>query len=82
MWWQYLIAAVVVILRSGASSVVRLQTHRVSDKTDNTAEDMYDRYGDSLDKQRRYAQERGGEWKNEVGRPPAGDGKYCCSRTP
>ena len=45
--------------------MVKLQTHRLSDKTDNTAEDMYDRYGDSLDKQRRYAQERGGEWKDD-----------------
>jgi hypothetical protein len=66
MWWQYLIAAVVVILAVwGFISVVKLQTHRLSDKTDNTAEDMYDRYGDSLDKQRRYAQERGGEWKDD-----------------
>jgi len=66
MWWQYLIAAVVVILAVwGFISVVKLQTHRLSDKTDNTAEDVYDRYGGSLDKQRRYAQERGGEWKDE-----------------
>jgi hypothetical protein len=66
MWWQYLIAAVVVILAVwGFISVVKLQTHRLSDKTDNTAEDVYDRYGDSLDKQRRYAQERGGEWKDD-----------------
>ena len=60
-----LIGAVVVILRSAASlTLVRLQTHRLSDKTDNTAEDVYDRYGDRSHKQRRYAQERGGEWKN------------------
>ena len=66
MLWQYLIAAVVVILAVwGFVSVVKVQTHRLSDKTDNTAEDVYDRYGDSLDKQRRYAQERGGEWKDE-----------------
>jgi len=66
MWWQYLIAAVVVILAVwGFITVVKLQTHRLSDKTDNTAEDVYDRYGDSLDKQRRYAQERGGEWKDD-----------------
>ena len=47
MWWQYLIAAVVVILAVwGFITVVKLQTHRLSDKTDNTAEDVYDRYGD------------------------------------
>ena len=48
MWWQYVIAAVVVIFAVwGFVSVVRLQTHRLSDRTDNTAEDVYDRYADS-----------------------------------
>jgi hypothetical protein len=66
MWWQYLIAAVVVIFAIwGFVSVVKLQTHRLSDKTDNTAEDVYDRYSDSLHKQRKYAADHGGEWRNE-----------------
>jgi hypothetical protein len=66
MWWQYLIAAGVAILAIwGFVSVVKLQTHRLSDKTDNTAEDVYDRYADSLQKQRKYAKEHGGEWRNE-----------------
>ena len=66
MWWQYLIAVVVVILAVwGFVSVVKLQTHRLSDRTDNTAEDVYDRYADSLQKQRKYAEEHGGEWRNE-----------------
>ncbi len=48
MWWQYVIAAVLVTLAVwGFVSVVRLQTHRLSDRTDNTAEDVYDRYADS-----------------------------------
>jgi hypothetical protein len=66
MWWQYLIAAVVVVLAGwGFVSVVKLQTHRLSDKTDKTAEDVYDRYGDSLRDQRKYAADHGGEWRNE-----------------
>ena len=66
MWWQYLIAVVVVSLAVwGFLSAVKLQTHRLSDKTDNTAEDVYDRYGDSPDKQRKYAAEHGDEWRNK-----------------
>lgn len=66
MWWQYVIAAVLVTLAVwGFVSVVRLQTHRLSDRTDNTAEDVYDRYADSDRQQRKYARERGGEWRNE-----------------
>jgi hypothetical protein len=66
MWWQYVIAAVVVILAVyGFVTLVKLQTHRVSDQTDNTAEDVYDRYAGSPRQQHRYARQHGGEWKNE-----------------
>jgi len=66
MWWQWLIAAVVVIIAvCGFVSIVKLQTHRLSDPTDNTADDVYDRYADSLRKQRRFARNHGGEWGNE-----------------
>lgn len=66
MWWQYLIGAVVVIFAVwGFVAVVKLQTHRLSDRTGNTAEDVYDRYGDSLHTQQKYARDHGGEWKNE-----------------
>ena len=66
MWWQYVIAAVVVILAVwGFVSVVRWQTHRLSDKTGNTAADVYDRYASTTRQQRKYARERGGEWGNE-----------------
>jgi hypothetical protein len=66
MWWQYVIAAVVVIFAVwGFVSLLRLQTHRLSDRTDNTAEDVYDRYADSLNKQRKYAENHGGERRNE-----------------
>ena len=66
MWWQYLIAAVVAIFAVwGFVSVVKLQTHRLSDRTDTTAEDVYDRYADSQRKQRKYAGEHAGEWRND-----------------
>ena len=66
MWWQILIGAVVVIVVVYAFlSLVRLQTRRLTSKTDRTAADMYDSYADPLRKQRKYAQERGGEWKDE-----------------
>ena len=66
MWWQILIGAVVVIAAVYAFvTLVRFQTRRLSSKTDRTADDVYDPYADPLRKQRRYAQERGGEWKDE-----------------
>jgi uncharacterized membrane protein len=66
MWWQYVIAAVVLIIAVyGFVSLVKVQTHRVSDKTDHTAEDVYDRYAESPRQQHRYARQRGGEWRNE-----------------
>ena len=41
MWWQYVIGAVVVIFAVwGFVAVVKLQTHRLSDRTSNTAEDV------------------------------------------
>ena len=66
MWWQILIGAVVLIAVVYAFiTLVRFQTGRLSDKSDRTAADLYDSHADSLRKQRRYAEERGGEWKNE-----------------
>ena len=65
MWWQYLIGAVVVIIAVyGFISIVRLQTHRLSDRTKNTAEDVYNRYSDPLHKQRKYAEDHGGQWRD------------------
>jgi hypothetical protein len=43
-------------------------------KTTRTAESMYDEYADSPRKQRRYAREHGGEWReDQAAQPPAGD---------
>ena len=65
MWWQILIgAAVVIILGYAILTLVRFQTRNLTRRTDRTADDMYDSYADPQRKQRRYAKERGGEWKN------------------
>jgi hypothetical protein len=66
MWWQYLIVVVVAVFAVwGFLSVVKLQTRRMSARTGNTAEDVYDRYADPLPKQRKYAEQHGGEWRNK-----------------
>ena len=66
MWWQILIGVAVLIIVGYAIFVlVRFQTGILTRKTDRTAADMYDSYADPLRKQRKYAQERGGEWKDE-----------------
>ena len=65
VWWEYLIGAVVAIVAVYAFvSVTRFQTRRMSSRTDRTAEDMYDKYADSLRKQRRYARERSGRGRS------------------
>jgi hypothetical protein len=66
MWWQILIgAAVVIIVGYAFIMLVRSQTRSLSSKSDRTADDLYDSHADSLRKQRRYAEQRGGEWKDE-----------------
>jgi hypothetical protein len=42
VWWQYVVAAVVVIAAVyGFCSLVGVETHWLSDRTDRTAENMY-----------------------------------------
>lgn len=66
MWWQILIgAAVVIIVGYAILTLVRFQTRNLTRRTGRTADDLYDSYADPPRKQRRYAQERGGEWEEE-----------------
>jgi hypothetical protein len=66
MWWQILIgAAVVIIVGYAILTLVRFQTRNLTRRTGRTADDLYDSYADPLRRQRRYAQERDGEWKDE-----------------
>jgi hypothetical protein len=77
VWWIYVV--VVLLFAFGIYafiSIVGFRTHQVTRRTTRTAADMYDSYADSPRKQRRYARERGGEWRDEdqVG-PPGGSGQ-------
>jgi hypothetical protein len=66
MWWQILIgAAVVIIVGYAILTLVRFQTRNLTRRTGRTADDLYDSYADPVGKQSRYAQERGGAWKDE-----------------
>ena len=65
-WWEILIVIVVVVLAIwGFASMVGLQTRTLTRRTSRRAEDEYDRFADSPRKQRRYAKEHGGEWRNQ-----------------
>ena len=65
-WWEILIFIAVVILAVwGFASIVGLQTGNLTRRTRRSAEDMYGSFADSPRKQRRYAREHGGEWRND-----------------
>ncbi len=65
MWWLDIIVPVLLALAVfGFVLIVRLQTHRLTDRTTRTAEDLYPRYADSIRKQHKYAREHGGQWQD------------------
>jgi hypothetical protein len=65
-WWEILIFIGVVILAVwGFASIVGLQTRNLTRRTRRSAEDLYGNFADSPRKQRRYAREHGGEWRND-----------------
>ena len=47
--------------------LVRIMTRRIGRRTSRTAEGLYPRYADSLRKQRKYAKEHGGQWRDDEG---------------
>ena len=69
MWWEYVILVPVMIF--GVYCFVRLvgfRTRTLTRKTDRTAEDMYGSYADPLRKQRKYARQHGGQWREDEDR--------------
>jgi hypothetical protein len=67
-WWGdvlFLIAVAVAIW--GFISLVGFRTSTLTRRTYRTAENLYPNYADSPRKQRRYAKEHGGEWRNPDG---------------
>ena len=69
MWWlqDIIVPALLVLAVFGFVLAVRLQTQRLTGRTTRTAEDLYPRYADSIHKQRKYAKEHGGQWRNDEG---------------
>lgn len=51
--------------------LVGFRTRMLTRKTTRTAESMYDSYADSPSKQRRYARDHGGMWKDDGGQQDA-----------
>jgi hypothetical protein len=66
VWWEYLIITAVLIFGIYCFLVlVGFRTRLLTRKTDRTAESMYTNYADSNRKQRKYARERGGQWRDD-----------------
>ena len=68
MWWEYIILVLVMIF--GVYCFVWLVGFRnppLTRKTDRTADDLYSSYADSPRKQRKYAREHGGQWRDHEG---------------
>jgi len=45
--------------------MTRTRTRTLTRKSDRRAEDLYDNFADSPDKERRYARQHGGEWTDD-----------------
>ena len=68
MWWQIIvIVAVLIFMIYLFTVIVGHRTRLLTRKTDRTAENMYDNYADSSSKQRQYAREHGGQWRDDEG---------------
>jgi hypothetical protein len=67
MWWMDDIVVPAVLI-FGVYCFVWLVLHRTrgsTRKSRRTAEDLYPLYADSIRKQRKYAKEHGGEWRDD-----------------
>jgi hypothetical protein len=65
-WWEVtLFFAAVILAICGFASLVGVRTRSLTRHTDRTASDLYDQFADSPRKQRKYARQHGGEWRNE-----------------
>jgi hypothetical protein len=66
VWWEYIIIAGVLLFGIYAfASLAGFQTRLMTRRGSRTVESMYDDYADSRRKQRRYARQHGGEWKDD-----------------
>ena len=64
-WWGYVLFLLAVAVAIwGFLSLVGFRTRWLTRRTDRTAQDLYPSYADSPRKQRRYAREHGGQWRD------------------
>ena len=64
-WWGYVLFLLAVAVAIwGFMSLVGFRTQWLSRRTDRTAQDLYPSYADSPRKQRRFAREHGGQWRD------------------
>jgi hypothetical protein len=73
MWWlNDLVIPVILIIGLGCFVITVLwRTRLMTRKTTRSAEDLYPRYADSIQEQRKYAREHGGQWHDDEGRHDA-----------
>ena len=66
MWWlsDIIVPAVLILGVCGFVLLARFQAQRLTRKSTRTAEDLYPSYADSLSRQRKYAKEHGGQWRD------------------
>lgn len=69
-WW----GDVLFLMAAGAAvwgflSLVGMRTDMLTRRTSRRAEDLYENYADSARRQRRYAREHGGQWRDHDGAP-------------
>ena len=69
MWWldDIIVPAVLILGVSCFVWLVRSSTRRSVRKNTRSAEDLYPLYADSTRKQRKYAKEHGGQWRDDEG---------------
>lgn len=70
MWWLDDIIVPIVLVLGICCFVVMVgfRTRTLTRKTTRRAEDLYPRYADSIRRQRHYAKEHGGQWRDGGGR--------------
>ncbi len=64
---RHRVPAVLIVGVSCFVWLVRSRTRRSTRNIGNTAESMYANYADSIQKQRKYAREHGGQWRDDEG---------------
>ena len=69
MWLDIGIVALLIFGIYSFAVLTGFEKRVMTRKTDRRAEDLYDQYGDSLRKQRRYAREHGGAGHDDAAQP-------------